>query len=140
MAYEKRLIENGIPPEPKLIRLCNLSFLQACIHAHLFCIPVDHYALLCLNPVQIIPLYFGHSVAPNACNYVAALVLYGTRGSVAGLNRWEYQCCHCRQSSMSDNIEGGRVRKFFKLTDRRGGVNFMAFVSDAFVALKNASN
>ena len=41
-----------------------------------------------LDPVKLF-LYFGHFVAPNPYNYVAALVLYGTRGFVRGLNRWE---------------------------------------------------
>ena len=36
-------------------------------------------------------LCFGHSAAPNPYYYVAVLVLYETRGSVRGLNRWEYE-------------------------------------------------
>ena len=43
-----------------------------------------------MNPVKLF-LYFGHSAAPSLYNYVAALVLYETRGSVRGLNRWEYE-------------------------------------------------
>ena len=56
----------------------------------LFVLPVglSKWSLLCLNPVQLF-LNFGHSAAPNPYNYVAALVLYETRGSVRGLNRWE---------------------------------------------------
>ena len=36
---------------------------------------------------------FGHSAppTPNPYNYVAALLLYGTQGSVRGLNRWQIQ-------------------------------------------------
>ena len=45
---------------------------------------------LCLHPVKLF-LNFGHSAAPNPNNYVAALVLYRTQGSVRGLNRWEYK-------------------------------------------------
>ena len=57
-----------------------------------FVLPVDHakYVLLCLNPVKLFP-YFGHSAAPNPFKYGAALVLYGTRVSVGGLNGWKYE-------------------------------------------------
>ena len=48
------------------------------------------HALLCLYCVKLF-LNFGHSAALNTySNYVAALVLYQTQGSVTGLNRWEY--------------------------------------------------
>ena len=58
----------------------------------LFVLPVhlSKLSLLCLYPAQLL-LCFGHSAAPNPYNYVAALVLYETRGSVSGLNRWEYE-------------------------------------------------
>ena len=39
------------------------------------------HALLCLYSVELF-LNFGHFAAPNPNNYVAALVLYGTQGSV----------------------------------------------------------
>ena len=45
---------------------------------------------MCLHPVKLF-LDFGHSIAPNTNNYVAALVLYETQGSVRGLNRWGYK-------------------------------------------------
>ena len=53
-----------------------------------FVLPVNHSKsrLVVLQPVKLF-LNFGHSAAPNPYNYLAALVLYGTQGSVRGLNR-----------------------------------------------------
>ena len=43
-------------------------------------------ALLCLHPVKLF-LDFGNSADPYPKNYLATLMLYGTQGSVRGLNR-----------------------------------------------------
>ena len=42
--------------------------------------------LLCLHPVKLF-LNFGNSADPNPKNYLGTLMLYGTQGSVRGLNR-----------------------------------------------------
>ena len=91
-AATTRPTANSIPPEPKFIRLCSLSWTKAYVHRHLSVPPVDHskYALLCLNPVKLF-LYFGHYAAPNPYNDIGTLVLYGTPGCVRGLNGWEYE-------------------------------------------------
>ena len=58
----------------------------------LFVLPVNHSkaCLVLFASRKAIP-EFGHFAAPDPYNYVAALVLYGTQGSVRGLNRWEYK-------------------------------------------------
>ena len=50
-----------------------------------FVLPVYHFKarLVVLHPVKLF-LNFGHYAAPNPYNYVAALVLNGTQGSVRG--------------------------------------------------------
>ena len=83
VAYETRLTENGIPPEPKLLSasvLCfriKLTATPSFLHYQYQYI-TKKYALLRFGPVKL-SLYFGHSAAPNPFNYVAPLVLYGTR-------------------------------------------------------------
>ena len=94
-AYEIRLTANGIPPEPKLkpIRLCSLSLEEILRSPRLVCTTSSSLQVrtpCCSNPVKLF-LNFGHSAAPNPYNYVAAFVLYGTRSSVRGLNRWKYE-------------------------------------------------
>ena len=75
-------------------------------------------------------LYFGHSAAPNPYNCVGAPMPYETRGSVRGLNWWEYEWL-----ALSPKFNA-RTRTF--LLD--GGVIMIAFVSETFFGLKNASN
>ena len=53
------------------------------------------------------------------------------RGNIIG--------CHCRQSSMLNNIGGARTRTFFKLTNRWRSDIFSVF-SEALFGLKKASN
>ena len=53
-------------------------------------LPVNHSKARLVVFVKLF-LNFGHSAAPNPDNHVAALVLYGTQGSVRALNRWEYK-------------------------------------------------
>ena len=53
-------------------------------------INTQKHAWLSFRPVNLF-LNFGRSAARNPCSYVAALVLYGTQGSVRGLHRWEYR-------------------------------------------------
>ena len=93
VACETRLTENGIPPEPNLC-CCKLNILDWSLHSpQSYCATsklLKNTPCLCLHPVKLF-VDFGHSAAPNPNNYVAALVLYGTRGSVRGLNRWEYK-------------------------------------------------
>ena len=70
-----------------------------------------------MNPAKLL-LYFGNSAAPNLYNYVAVLVLYGTQGSVRGLNRWEYEWLAL---SPKFNVKQHRWREnsyVFKLTNR----------------------
>ena len=83
MACETRLMENGMPPEPNVRIVSLISFL-----CYQYITP--KHALLCLHPVKLF-LNFGRSAAHKPYNYVAALMLYGTQGSVRGLNRWEYK-------------------------------------------------
>ena len=47
--------------------------------------------------------------------------------------------CYCRQRSMLNNIGGAKTRTFFKLTSRWRS-DILAFFSEAFFGLKNASN
>ena len=86
--------------------------------------------MLCLNPVKLF-LCFGDSAAPTPCSYVAALVvLCETRGSVRGLNRWEYEWLAL---SPNFNAQQHRWREnsyvFFKLTNngRRSDIYSVRF-------------
>ena len=106
----------------------------------LFVLPVDlsKKSLLCLNPVKIF-LYFGHSAAPKPYDYVSALVFYETRGSVRGLNRWEYEWLAL---SPKFNVKQCRWREnsYVFQVDPDRGVIFIAFVTETFFGFKNASN
>ena len=53
-------------------------------------LPVNHSKARLVVFVKLF-LNFGHSAAPNPDNHVAALVLYGTRGSVRDLDRCEHK-------------------------------------------------
>ena len=84
-------------------------------------LPVDRSkcALWCSNPVELF-LCFGHSAAPNPYNYVAALALYGTRGFVRGLNRWEYEwlALSPKFNVKTTSIGGARTRTFLKFINK----------------------
>ena len=70
-----------------------ISQIESYVHPNLIIIPVNYSKarlVVCASCKPILD-FFDHSAAPNPNNYVAALVLDGTRGSVRGLNRWEYQ-------------------------------------------------
>ena len=86
------------------------------------------HAVLCLHPEKLL-LNFGNSAAPNPKNYKILQLL--TRRTTlrrscfterrAPSEAWiggNISGCHCRQSSMRNNIGGARTRMFFKLTNR----------------------
>ena len=65
----------------------------------------------------------GHSAAPHPYNYVAALVLYETRGSLEALNRWEYEWLALSpkfiiEQHLARENSYSCVSAFFKLTKR----------------------
>ena len=88
VAYETRLTETAYLPNRTCVAASLISQINAYIHPNLIVLPVN-YSKARLVVINIF-LNFGHSAAPNPNNHVAALVLYGTQGSVRGLNRWEY--------------------------------------------------
>ena len=111
-----------------------LTFTPIC-----FFLPVDHpkYALFCLNLVKLFLFFL--IVQPLTHIITSLSSCFTERG--APVDAWidgNINGRHCRQSSMSNTIGGAKPRTSFKLTIR--GVNFIAFVSQAFFRLNNASN
>ena len=76
-------------------------------------------------------LYFGHSAAPVPYNDVASLVLYGPLE--AGRSECEWLAL-----SPKFNVKRHRWHENSSVF-HVGGVLFVAFVSEAFFGLKNAS-
>ena len=94
VSWETRLTENGIPPEPNLC-WCSASLIpqiKGYIHHNLIVLPVNSSKarIVVFESRKAIP-ELCHSAAPNPKNYLAVLVLYGTQGSVRGLNRWKHK-------------------------------------------------
>ena len=94
MACETRLTENGVPPERNLRMVSLIYFRLKLTFTPIFVVlTVNHSKarLVVFASLKLLFLNFGHFAATNPHIYVAALVLYGTQGSIRGLNRWAYK-------------------------------------------------
>ena len=91
------------------------------------------HALLCLHPEKLLFLSFGHFAASNPYNYVAVLVLYGTQGSIRGLNWWEYNVVvivakvQCQKHRRRENscvlqVDQYMSKRYFWRSSQRPGV------------------